>query len=345
MKRIPCFLLLSIFLASCTAIVPPSTSTITPVAAADSTSTPRPTRTTAPTNTPEPMSTPDPMKDAPEGTTSVSEDGITFYKALVDPTTGEAIIDPNTGEQMVVTWTEFKNVSGEALWDGWSVEKTQTDDVVGGIYLVDHDDISEEIMLRVFADQAIVEEIPIISHTNDTKEIQNDQKFSAPLIGNIVLRKFQVKSATDVPQEDLNAFSDDLSSDEGVSFTYVTSTGEHTVNMGHLNGFDLVMLPYSDPRIDPKLVSGAREVEDSKGLNLRIIIMEPNEEGNVMVLMGTEKPFNTYSANAQRKALLFAIANFFEQIDQTSPLFYRSVGVLADASGENDPLPYIELGK
>ncbi|MBP6811480.1 MAG: hypothetical protein KA138_08165 [Saprospiraceae bacterium] len=292
---------IGILLASCAH----ATSTPSPV-----TNTPAPT--TIPTNIPTitftPTTTPDP--NAPEGTRGSDAQG--------------EFIKMENGD--IARKLDYKTATGEVLWAGWAVEKTQQ----GGISLLDSIE-TNAAQLRMFVQVDVPGGASLVSltHVDSLDSTTNANALTTTVYTAIKVRE----NITDV-----NAWFKLLRA--GNAFlSIITSTGETAdVRLGPETGFVTIVVPYDS--IESATVTGVTEWLDpysNSRASFRSMVLGVDENGNAICLIGSEKPLNELPDKVIRMITLYHAGNIINDPDQTTQEWSDWLSVFvtyADAKGD-----------
>ncbi len=255
---------------------------------APATSTPQlvtniPVSTTIPTNVPTttltPIATLDP--NAPVGTRGQDAQG--------------EFVTTENGD--VARKVEYKTTSGEILWSGWAIEKTQA----GGIPLLDILHFNQiPTKLYVSPDVAGAHNLKLLAHPDNTESFNTIDSLDSMVRTELYIRlKVDPTSNTET-----NAISQKLRA-EGVPLSLITSTGESVeMLLGAETGFMTIVVPYDTLLLEEG--NGVSEWTDVRsGLRFRSTMLGVDSAGNAIGLIASEKPLNELPDNTIRLIDLF----------------------------------------
>ncbi len=292
---------IGILLTSCTSV------TSTPPLLT-STSAPTTIPTNIPTITFTPTATPDP--NAPEGTRGSDAQG--------------EFIKMENGD--IARKLDYKTATGEVLWAGWAVEKTQQ----GGISLLDSIE-TNAAQLRMFVQVDVPGSVSLVSLTHVDSL---DSTTNANALTTIVYTAIKVRENI----TDVNAWFKLLRA--GNAFlSIITSTGETAeVRLGPETGFINIVVPYES--LDPATMPGITEWLDpypESRASFRSMVVGVDENGNAICLIGSEKPLNELPDKVIRMIALYHAGNIINDPDQTTQEWSDWLSVFvtyADAKGD-----------
>jgi len=294
--KIVIFISIGILLASCA----PSTSTL-PFA------TNMPNSTTIPTNIPTITFTPTATLDpnAPEGTRESDSEG--------------EYIEMGNGD--LARKVEYKTATGEVLWTGWAIEKTQP----GGIPLID-DVATNAAQLRVLVQPNVSggAGVASLTHIDSLDSTPSDQALTHTIYTAIKVRE----NITDV-----NAWFKLLRAGNAL-LPIITSTGEAAdVRLGQKTGFVNIVVPYDS--LDPAVVAGVTEWKDpysGSRKNFRSTVMGVDVNGDAVCLIGSEEPLDKLSDKVVRMIVLYCAGNIINDPDQSTQEWSNWLDVIVQYS-------------
>ena len=291
---------------------PLATQTVEPTA----TNTPVPTETITPT----PTEIPDPT--APLGEYGRDADGVYVIMENGD----------------IARKREFKTATGEILYTGWVVEKTQP----GGISLVNVEPI-KAIQAKLFIDPNVPGGEAILSLT---------QVDSTAMSYTLTSITSDVRTALIKRPNNANAtasdFYDQLSKGR-VTIPIITTSGtdevglpittRSEVRLGPNTGVITIVVPYES--LDPAKVPGATEwlapYQDAR-FSFRSVVKGVDAEGNAIVIIASEKPLNELPVKLIRAIFLFGPERIFGQEDQTTEQYFSvTLQVWVQDADKNPP--------
>jgi hypothetical protein len=290
MKRIFHFLLLSVFMTSCANVIKPNV-TATPQATITFTSTPTLTPTTMPTPTE------DPMAHAPEGTTSVSADGKTYYMDTTE-----------------------KDVSYHYTWD--EKGKLWLRSLTDGIPLEDWP-VYDYIPLRILISASAEGEQNLVSltHTNFTESDIDPvtRRFDPPPLTStfdveVEDRYFNVDLSSSVPQSDDTKFQHDVR--DGKAFLpIITSSGENAEGkLSETTGFVTTIVGYTD--LEPMIGKGVTKWKDPTGAVFLSTVIGVDTDGNICGEIAFQGDIRSLSEKQVRWMLFSIVSNVITDEDQ-----------------------------
>jgi len=298
---------IGILLASCA----PATSTPPPL-----TNTPVPT--TIPTNIPTialtPTSTPDP--NAPEGTRGSDAEG--------------EFVKMENGD--ISRKVEYKTATGEVLWAGWTIEKTQP----GGISLIDIGEINV-VQTRLLFQPNIQGGELFLSLTHEDN-LENSPNANA--LTTVVDTSLQIRNNILGDNKALSTWFTQMFHGTAV-LPIITSSGEGAdVLLGPKTGFVTVIVPFES--LDPATVAGVTEWKDpysESRKNFRSTVLGVDVNGNAICLIGSEEPLDTLPDKVIRLLSLWHAGNIINDPDQTTQEWSDWLSVFvtyADAKGNKN---------
>ncbi len=296
---------IGILLTSCA----PASSTPLPV-------TNTPTPTTIPTNIPTitftPTATPDP--NAPEGTRGSDAQG--------------EFIKMESGE--IARKVEYKIATGEVLWTGWAIEKTQK----GGISLIDIGGLNA-VQTRLLVQPNIPgsENILSLTHPDNLESSNGDNALTG-----VVSAALQTRMNILGDNAAVTPWFKQVSSGTA-TLPIITSTGEAVdVLLGPETGFITIVVSYDS--LDSVTVTGVTEWLDpysNSRASFRSMVVGVDEIGNAICLIGSEKPLNELPDKVIRMITLYHAGNIINDPDQTTQEWSDWLSVFvtyADAKGD-----------
>lgn len=245
------------------------------------------TATTAPTITPTITFTPTATLDpnAPAGTRGTDGQG--------------EFITMENGD--ITRKVEYKTASGEILWSGWAVEKTQA----GGIPLFDalHFNLIPT-KLYVSPDVAGGYNLKSLTHPDNTEPFTTSDSLDSMVTPELYTR-LHVDLTNNTETNDL---SHRLRSG-GVPLPLITSTGESVeMLLGPETGFITLVVPYDS--LTPTDGNGVSEwIDVRSGMRFRSTMLGVDASGNAIGLIASEKPLNELPDNTVRLLVLFHAAS------------------------------------
>ncbi len=309
--KIVIFISIYILLASCA----PSTSTLPPV-------TNMPVSTTVPTNIPTITFTPTATLDpnAPEGTRESDAEG--------------EYIEMENGD--IARKVEYITATGEALWTGWAIEKTQP----GGIPLLDIGELNA-VQTRLLVQPNIPgsENILSLTHPDNLESSTGDNALSGVVSAALQTRMNILGDNTKV-----TPWFKQVSSGTA-TLPIITSTGDAVhVLLGPKTAFVTIVVPYES--LDPSTVAGVTEWKDpysESRKNFRSTVLGVDVNGNAICLIGSEEPLDTLPDKVIRLLSLWHAGNMINDPAQTTQEWSDWLSVFvtyADAKG-NKKVPDI----
>ena len=221
---------------------------------------------------------------------------------------------------------DYKTATGEVLWAGWAVEKTQQ----GGISLLDSIE-TNAAQLRMFVQVDVPGGASLVSltHVDSLDSTTNANALTTTVYTAIKVRE----NITDV-----NAWFKLLRA--GNAFlSIITSTGETAdVRLGPETGFVTIVVPYDS--IESATVTGVTEWLDpysNSRASFRSMVLGVDENGNAICLIGSEKPLNELPDKVIRMITLYHAGNIINDPDQTTQEWSDWLSVFvtyADAKGD-----------
>ncbi len=204
-----------------------------------------------------------------------------------------------TENGVIARKVEYKSASGEILWSGWAVEKTQA----GGIALLDSGPYKVVPVKLLFASDVVGGEALISLTSPADPDGGHDSLMSA--VYTALLERKNISMSDNNGSRD---FWDKLGKGE-LSLPFTTSKGTSTeVFLGSDTGFTTIVVPYT--LLVPAEGNGVSEwVDVRSGIRFRSILIGVDSAGNAIGLIASEKPLNELPDSAVRLLTLFHSAS------------------------------------